>query len=1043
VKKPLITLLFCGALAAACTCRAVVSNTHAEFAAKNQWVRQNLLGGSNVCPFSFNYNGAASAGTNLFASWVRAGADTTLDPNRLRHTLTWTNGSDGLQVRCVAVEYSDFPAAEWTVYLTNASSANTPIIQSLQGLDFSFVRQSSEPEFVLNSIQGDLAGVDGPTVMGYSPFQLSMVSGLATNFSPAAGFGKSTTGLAAWPYWNLRTSSGGVIIAAGWSGQWAGAFVRDGGYGLRVQAGQQTTRLYLKPGEVIRTPLIELMFWQGTDVVRAQNLWRHFYLAHVIPRLNGQLPAAQAQIQVSGDDTNAVNQFLQAGISVDVCWRDAGGTYPWYPSGTGPYTGDNVWLNTGTWDVDTIKYPSGFKPFSDYAHSQGMKFLLWHEPERVGDTNASWLWVDHPDWLLQPGSVGLILNEGNPAAFNWLTNHFDSLIKAQGIDWYREDMNGNGPATSWAASDGANRQGITENLYVQAHLAYWDTLLKMNPGLRIDECAGGGGRHDLEHMRRAVPLTRSDFQYSYQAYVVEGNQCQTYGLSSWLPFQGSGSFFSDVYSFRSFYLPSFGMAFGLTPQNAASLRQAYAECRKVGPCMLLGDYDPLTPYSLANNVWMAWQFDRPDTGEGVVQVFRRTNSAVPSLQFQLRGLNPAQAYSVEDFDRGALGYYTGNQLMTTGLVVQLAPQQSAIPYYTTPPLAVWASSSSQAGFVPLTVQCSVTGTSTNGGPLTYAWTFGDGGSSTNQNPIYTYTTSGRYTARVTVQDGNGNSAAAQIAISASAASRKLQLTFPGYNRTETLTNFPTLVVFGPNLLGNGFGYDQFASTNGWDLLFLDPTLTQELNYEIESWNPYGNSYIWVQVPQLSTNTSIWVCWGDPNRASVPAPYLTNGATWANGYVGVWHLSEARGFARDSSPNLTAGVVYTTYGSVTRGVGGEIANAYSFGGGYISCSSATLPSGSNPRTVSAWFRKNSAATASPGKEILGYGNNTLTERFGLWIGGNGTANALGVENCGAGRTFLWTSDGQWHQLAAVLPGGQSDLRGVQLYYDGSLNNSATG
>jgi hypothetical protein len=125
------------------------------------------------------------------------------------------------------------------------------------------------------------------------------------------------------------------------------------------------------------------------------------------------------------------------------------------------------------------------------------------------------------------------------------------------------------------------------------------------------------------------------------------------------------------------------------------------------------------------------------------------------------------------------------------------------------------------------------------------------------------------------------------------------------------------------------------------------------------------------------------------------------------------------------------------------VGGEIANAYSFGGGYISCSSATLPSGSNPRTVSAWFRKNSAATASPGKEILGYGNNTLTERFGLWIGGNGTANALGVENCGAGRTFLWTSDGQWHQLAAVLPGGQSDLRGVQLYYDGSLNNSATG
>lgn len=37
-------------------------------------------------------------------------------------------------------------------------------------------------------------------------------------------------------------------------------------------AGQQLVHLYLKPGEEIRTPLIALLFWQGTDVVRAQNL---------------------------------------------------------------------------------------------------------------------------------------------------------------------------------------------------------------------------------------------------------------------------------------------------------------------------------------------------------------------------------------------------------------------------------------------------------------------------------------------------------------------------------------------------------------------------------------------------------------------------------------------------------------------------------------------------------------------------------------------------------------------------------------------------
>jgi len=142
-------------------------------------------------------------------------------------------------------------------------------------------------------------------------------------------------------------------------------------------------------------------------------------------------------------------------------------------------------------------------------------------------------------------------------------------------------------------------------------------------------------------------------------------------------------------------------------------------------------------------------------------------------------------------------------------------------------------------------------------------------------------------AQVTVQDGSGNSATAQLSISVFGATWKMKLSFPGYNQAETLTNFPALVVLGPWLATNGFAYSQVASPNGWDLLFLDATGTQELNYEIESWNSNGNSYVWVQLPQLTTSTFIWACWGDTNRAGVPAPYLTNGAVWANGYVGVW------------------------------------------------------------------------------------------------------------------------------------------------------------
>jgi len=47
----------------------------------------------------------------------------------------------------------------------------------------------------------------------------------------------------------------------------------------------------------------------------------------------------------------------------------------------------------------------------------------------------------------------------------------------------------------------------------------------------------------------------------------------------------------------------------------------------------------------------------------------------------------------------------------------------------------------------------------------------------------------------------------------------MKIGFMGYSRTETLTNFPVLVVFGNGLSGSGFSYNQMASPNGWDLLF--------------------------------------------------------------------------------------------------------------------------------------------------------------------------------------------------------------------------------
>ncbi len=70
-----------------------------------------------------------------------------------------------------------------------------------------------------------------------------------------------------------------------------------------------------------------------------------------------------------------------------------------------------------------------------------------------------------------------------------------------------------------------------------------------------------------------------------------------------------------------------------------------------------------------------------------------------------------------------------------------------------------------SGNGPLTVSFSSAGSNDPDGTITnYAWTFGDGGSSSSANPTYTYNTVGTYTARLTVTDNSGATSFATITI---------------------------------------------------------------------------------------------------------------------------------------------------------------------------------------------------------------------------------------------------------------------------------------
>ncbi len=118
------------------------------------------------------------------------------------------------------------------------------------------------------------------------------------------------------------------------------------------------------------------------------------------------------------------------------------------------------------------------------------------------------------------------------------------------------------------------------------------------------------------------------------------------------------------------------------------------------------------------------------------------------------------------------------------------------------------------------------------------------------------------------------------------------ITFPGYTSSETLSDFPVLIRLSAER--NAFRYSKCKVANGGDLRFSDEA-GNLLASEVDTWNPGGESLVWVKVPSLSSTTKIKAYYGCDNPATMNPKDV-----WSNGYVGVWHLNEGARPLRNST-----------------------------------------------------------------------------------------------------------------------------------------------
>ena len=661
-------------------------------------------------PFSFTYAGRPSS--KLLPLWRVTRDLVSSSAGRSEELVTWRAPTGDLQVQAAVVVYDTFDAVEWTVSFSNTSSGPSQQLSTVLAAD-TVLRTSPTAPHVLHHFNGSAQLADD-----YAPLTSSLAPGTAQLLFPMGGRPSNGT----WPYFNVSWGNRGVMVALGWPGQWTTQLLVDDQDGLGIKAGMTSADpvldpyvdiadamlldTYLEAGEVVRTPLVVLMSWSADSWLLAQNKWRRWMIEYNLPRFGGSLPTpivpttgGLSLYPNQSQELSAIDTYVQRGTTRDHggfythWWVDAG----WYaiPSGL-PENWSEDWSNgVGNWFPDPKRFPEGLRPSFQRAAEHGMKSLLWSEPERVAIGTE--LFDQHLDWLIAPpdpiSDFSHLLDFGNEDAWNWSVERFDSIITNQAarghdLDVFRQDFNMD-PLDYWNSKDVPGRSGITQVKHVTGHLAFWDELRSRHPQLWIDSCASGGRRNDLETMRRSIPLLRSDYQFE-----PTGNQCQTYGISLWLPYFGTGvgpqstnngKWGPGQYVMRSSLAPCFATSVDVETANEndwAVLRRVNEEFVRIQDDLLYSDFYPLTEFSLEDDVWMALQFDRPAAGSGVVLIFRRPSAQATTMRFKLQGLVAGMRYQIENFNRHGNEVVSGGSLMHKGLVCSLheAPASAVVQY---------------------------------------------------------------------------------------------------------------------------------------------------------------------------------------------------------------------------------------------------------------------------------------------------------------------------------------------------------------------------
>lgn len=627
----------------------------------------------------------------------------------------WTDGNktvteylfdDGLKVTNIMTEYPDYDAYEWVNWFENTSDGNSKMISEVNDCDVEF-------DFEKDVFPASRAYIPTEDVtMVYNPMGTekngredfyihagkesnNRVEGLLTPFKTleyVPTCGKSSGSVA--PFFNINKGENGVIAAIGWTGRWNCKIQRKE-ESVSFKSGIYDLNFYLKPHEKIRTSSVVIMFYDNGRI-NSQNKWRRLLKDRFsILGKPGRPKNAPLCVNFWGGMTSdemieKINKIGAADMGFEYVWIDAGWNGDFSEPSPNEYEGE--WSGcVGDWRVNAHHHADGLLGVKDAILKNGLKFLLWFEPERANCRTP--IVKEHPEWFLtgmyeSGGFDSLLLNLGNEEALDYCIKTVGDMIEKLEISCYRQDFNID-PLRHWNQNDEENRKGILQIKHIMGLYKFWDALLERFPHLFIDNCAGGGQRIDIETLRRSVPLWRTDAQCPANPNP-EVAQANSLSFGAWMPYSatGLGRIAGDAYRIRSAY------GCGLSTNYWYSATDDFDE--KTAPTQWVKKYNeefkkvrnyiscdiyPLTAPGLDNASWCAVQYDNYGRGDGVLLAFKREESPYVTANFRLGGICADKTYQFKSTDGDIDIKMRGEEIIKDGFTVKLTGKRESVAIF--------------------------------------------------------------------------------------------------------------------------------------------------------------------------------------------------------------------------------------------------------------------------------------------------------------------------------------------------------------------------